>query len=248
MAQLKDFFPPPNMMVELEPEENASFLLDYLCTEQEANKTSFHGVDRNNIVTSSPVVQYAREFQYDADKIGKAITEAWCWLEKEIMIAPQPGQSMGNWVYVTKKGFKYRNKADLETYRKGGLLPKESLDKKLVEKVYPLFLRGDYDTAVFQAFKEVEVRVRKKAGLPNDLIGVQLMRKAFHPDEGKLTNRESLPAERQSLSDLFSGSIGSFKNPSSHREIDLNNPHEASEIILFANYLLRLVDKCKLNP
>ena len=180
-------------------------------------------------------------------EVSRVIMETWMWLEREGMLAPNPGESTGSWMFVTRKGFRLRQKVDLEAYKKSRFLPKNNLDKNLTVKVYPLFIRGDYDTAVFQAYKEVEVRVRKKAKYSDDLIGVKLMRTAFHPEDGPLRNSEANSSERQAMSDLFSGSVGLFKNPSSHREVNLNNPSEAAEIILFANYLLRLIDRCKIN-
>lgn len=244
MARFDKFFPPPAELIDLETEEVASFLLSYLCSEQELSGTglnvcAFGGFNRNNFVSGGALIPYAQEHTFDADKIGRAITEAWSWLQREIMLAPLPGKS--DWEYVTTKGFKYRQKVDLETYRKGALLPKEVLDKVFAEKVYPLFLRGDYDTAVFQAFKEVEIRVRKQAKLTNSDYGVDLMRKAFNIDNGKLSKMTLAKGERQAMSDLFAGAIGLFKNPSSHRDVKLDDPSEAAEIILFASYLLRLI-------
>lgn len=239
--RLEDVLPPVDELINLEPEEIGTFLLDFLC-EIEEQKPGRINLNSYNFTLADTIKSYAGS---KTEEAGKAIMEAWCWLEREGMLARIPNESTGTWQCVTRKGFKYRNKPDLETYKKGRLLPRENLDSRLLKNIYSLFVRGDYDTAVFQAFKEVEVRVRKKAGLSDDLIGINLMREAFHPERGKLTDMEILPAERQSISDLFAGSIGSFKNPSSHREVKLNNPSEAAEIILFANYLLRLVDRSR---
>jgi len=59
------------------------------------------------------------------------------------------------------------------------MLLSENLHPILVRKVKPIFIRGDYDTATFQAFKVVEVQVRKKGGYAESDIGVPLMREAF---------------------------------------------------------------------
>jgi len=55
--------------------------------------------------------------------------------------------------------------------------------------------------------------VRTAAGLPNDLVGVALMREAFNPHTGKLTDKESVVAEREAMSALFAGAIGHRRNP-----------------------------------
>lgn len=235
---LKDYLPPPEELLNLEPEEIAAFLLDFLC-ELQLNRARRGLLNTYSFTLDSNIRPYAGD---KTEEVAKIISEAWTWLQKEGMLAHRPGNDLG-WVFVTRKGFKLRDKADLETYRKSHLLPKENLDKKLLNKVYSLFISGDYDTAVFQAFKEVEVRVRAKAKLSNSLYGVDLMRKAFEVNNGPLTNKNTVMSERQAVSDLFAGSIGSFKNPSSHREVDFDNPNEVAEIILFANYLLCFIER-----
>ncbi|HKX05625.1 MAG TPA: TIGR02391 family protein [Methylomirabilota bacterium] len=120
------------------------------------------------------------------------------------------------------------------------LLGLDRLEPELAAKVGTAVQRGDFEQAVFQAYKEVEVRVRKKAGLPDDVVGVFLMRTAFHPETGALTDNALVAAERQARSDLFAGAIGSFKNPPSHREFPVS-ADAATELIYLANYLLRIV-------
>jgi uncharacterized protein (TIGR02391 family) len=121
-------------------------------------------------------------------------------------------------------------------------LEKESLHQSLQDDVWSLFHRGKFDTAVFEATKAVEVAVRTAAGLPPRDLGTDLMRKAFHPETGALRDENVVSSERQALSDLFAGAIGFFKNPQSHREVDLSDPAEVAEIITMTSWLLRQVD------
>jgi uncharacterized protein (TIGR02391 family) len=134
------------------------------------------------------------------------------------------------------------NEADFADFKIARLLPKEILHPKIADVVWGAFMRGEFDGAAFHAMKAVEVSVRSVAGLGDELVGVKLMRKAFAPENGPLTDMAAEGGERQGRVEFFAGAIGCYKNPHSHRDVNLDDPLEALEIIYLANHLLRIVD------
>jgi len=79
------------------------------------------------------------------------------------------------------------------------------------------------------------VRIREAAHLGQELIGRQLASKAFHPEAGELTDVDAEPGERSALQSLMVGAIGSYKNPQSHRRVNVEAA-EAREMIIMASY------------
>lgn len=90
--------------------------------------------------------------------------------------------------------------------------------------------------------RTVEERVRELAAAGNEEVGVNLMKKAF-ANGGPLRDEQAVAGEADAMMALFWGAIGVFKNPPSHRTVHYEDPTEAAEAVLFADLLLRMLDR-----
>lgn len=238
--------PDPEHLLVLEREELAGYFMEYLNSLPGNERSKIHP---SNIVSTYALTalpgnwppQYRDKINQHVSGISRALMEAWSWLEREGLIAPDPDPGSQGWFFITKRGEQLQKASDVQAFRKANLLPKQLLHPIIAQKIWSLFLRGEYDTAIFQAFKEVEVAVRKAGNYAPTDLGTDLMRRAFHPDTGRLTDHSVPKAEQQALSDLFAGAIGSYKNPHSHRQVSIT-AEESVEMIMLASHLLRIVD------
>jgi len=118
-----------------------------------------------------------------------------------------------------------------------------ALHPRVAQLVEQQFLLGEYDVAVFVAMREVEIRVRELAGASDSDLGTRLMDKAFAPGvPGRLVDQDAEGGEQQAMLNLFKGAIGMFKNPTSHRAVEYEDPKIAGDAVLLADLLLRLLD------
>ena len=110
--------------------------------------------------------------------VAEAVGEAMSSLESGGYLASRPASDRKILLFVTRRGREASGGLDALAFRNSTLLPASLLHPAVAQRAQAAFLRGEYDTAVFTAFKAVEVAARNAAGLPNTFIGVALMREA----------------------------------------------------------------------
>lgn len=227
-------------MLALEPEELGAKLL-FLVRQRQGDQSFHPGNYANELfgqIGGPP--GYPRERQVD---IELAYVEAWRWLEAQGLVVPEPGiNGQNGWRLLSRRAKRFENEEEFSGFAAATSLPKEILHPSIGERVWLAFVRGEFDVAVFLAMKQVEISVREACGYSDQVYGPDLMRKAFRVETGPLTDTSAIVAEQEARQHLFAGAIGSYKNPQSHRDVNLNDPKEAIEVILLASHLLGIID------
>ena len=159
----------------------------------------------------------------DVPHLAKALAEAWAWLRINGLVAESAeaviaGMPVPGYEFVTRLGERvaaHERPLEWISATRRLALP---LHPRLDERARRQFVMGEFEAAVFVAMKEVEVGVRERAGLPDTMLGTDLMNKAFG-DQGPLSDQSRPRAEREGIQSLYRGAISVFKNPTSHRSV-----------------------------
>jgi uncharacterized protein (TIGR02391 family) len=244
MRELPIAIPEVEDLLVLEPEELGSRIL--FLTRARMEKDLSHLPNLGNYQSEPFGTRHNGEATYpesQREAFYLATAEAWSWLESQGLLVPATGSNGRNGFRVlSRRARRIEDRSEMGHFVAARRLPKETLHSAMRDRVWSALIRGEFDTAAFQAMKAVEVAVRNASGLGSEWIGVKLMREAFKPEGGKLTDTSAEPGERTARMELFTGAIGSYKNPHSHRDVTVDDPGEAIEIVLLANHLLRIVD------
>jgi uncharacterized protein (TIGR02391 family) len=233
MPALRDLIPDVSGLLSMAPPDLGGYILEALASKRDGM------VNLHNFVIEVEA-SYEWRSREDKQRAEISISTAWMWLKVNGLLCPDPGAN-SSWDWITPLGREVHDRNGLQALLSSQELPEQLLHPTLLIDVRPLFLQRRFDTAVFEAFKALEVAVRFAAGYGPEKIGVSLMSAAFHPENGPLTDRGLEQGERVALQQLMTGAIGSYKNPSSHRKVELG-ADEAREMIVLASHLLKIAD------
>lgn len=240
MATLVSLVPDVDLLINLATEELAYIVLQ-LANEHKQNN-NIHPQVLLSQINGTPGLSdgYPQNRRSEADLV---FCEAWNWLTVQgVLISDQGTNGNNGWMRLGRRATELLSHNGFVSYARAVAFPKSLLHPSIAEAVWLDIARGDLETAVFKAFRAIEIAVREAGHFSDTDIGTDLMRKAFSATNGPLADQKQPVAEREALANLFAGAIGSYKNPHSHRTVTISDPSEAQEIVLLASHLLRIVD------
>jgi len=187
---------------------------------------------------------------YDAAKrneVDRRVGRASKVLEDaELIQEPDTDNGRNGYRVISEKGRRAAREIDFAAAKVRSRYSREMFHPSLPDAAWNAFRSGDYDTAVYEAFKGLESSIRKKGMGQNGIgaadHGVPLMHKAFDVNAGPLTDKAAPSGRKERRRELFSGAFGELRNPVAHGDPTITDPMIAVEEMIAAGTLQRIVD------
>lgn len=155
-------------------------------------------------------------------------------------------QRSDDFLILTDEGIKVV-KEQGEPIRKG-TYELSSLHPRIREVSEQLFIDGHYSSAIFEAYKTVNIVVKEKSGR-KDLDGQRLMSTVFSPKNPILRlndlQEQSDQDEQEGFMLLFMGAMTGIRNPKGHDVVNQKDPIRAIEYLSLASLLVRRAEESK---
>jgi len=175
--------------------------------------------------------------------LERVIGRAWKALEDAAFIEePDSHNGKNGYRVPSAKGKGAHAATDYTGVRMRSKFAREMFHPSLPDAAWHAFSVGDYDTAIFEAFKSLEVAVRTKGGFAGADFGAALMKKAFDPDNGPLRDKAAPRSRRVARCELFTGAFGEIRNPKGHNDPTITDTLVAVEELMTAGVLRRIID------
>jgi len=150
LRSLLDLIPDAETLLALAPEELAFYVLQAAQQETVGGAAGLMNIDRvlPQITGANMVGRpgYPPQFQEEAEI---AVTEAWGWLENQLILVPAPGNNgRSGFRVLGRRARNLRTAEQFTAFRKASAFPKELLHPTIAERAWISVMRGEFDAAV----------------------------------------------------------------------------------------------------
>ena len=198
---------------------------------------------RSRTVVASVYIPGA-DHRSDRDALAAKLRRAWLWLAQEGYVVDDHSQREGHWKVITEEGWAIGRSDDpqatLRRVQAAAQLNIELHARLRAAAVDATFRAGDTDSAIRDAFADLEDAVRTLCGYTTSDYGVTMMSKAFAktgPLAGGIDPQHQVGTQR-----MFEGAFAVLRNPAGHGPTGLEIS-EAVETVLHADLLMRHLDR-----
>jgi uncharacterized protein (TIGR02391 family) len=185
--------------------------------------------------------------RYKSDRMstefGSAVHEAMAWARRELLLIADPSAEIPSDALILSRRGRIFTRGEIARLRLERILPDLLLHERIRQVCIDIFNTGHHQAAVFEAFRILEVAIREAAGFGQHEHGEAMINNAFNEKTGGPLVDATLPeSEQRAMRFLMIGSNGLFRNPRGHRDVELDDPKEAAELLIVASHLLRMVE------
>ncbi len=174
----------------------------------------------------------------------RAVREAIEWARRELLLVQHANSTPpSDGLMLSRRGLNF-TRDHIERLRLERILPDILLHDRIRRVCIDIFNTGHHQAAVFEAFRILEVAIREAAGYGSNEHGESMINDAFNEKKGgPLVDAAAPESEQRAMRFMMVGSNGLFRNPRGHRDVELDDPKEAAELLIVASHLLRMVER-----
>src|SRR5437870_955557 len=157
MATLISLIPDVEVLLALAPEELAEVVLQLAQEHKQSNHIHLQSIASH--IQGHPALNdgYPQNRRNEAEQ---ALAEAWNWLSMQGLLIPELGTNGNNgWMLLSRRAQTVLANNTFKTYARSVGFPKALLHPSIADEVWLDIVRGDLETAVFKAFRAVEIAV-----------------------------------------------------------------------------------------
>jgi uncharacterized protein (TIGR02391 family) len=179
------------------------------------------------------------------------------WLGQELHSGPNADEERELLTDLARQGWYVRDGCLVvgEPLRRAAVAPLlggdllANLHPEIQDAARPLFSTGNRAAAVFEAFKAIEIRVKRLVG--STKTGQPLMADAFAGDRPRLRlnqlGSQEDKDEQQGFKLIFMGAMTGIRNPKAHARFEELDERRALDYLGFASLLMHRLDDACLN-